>query len=105
MPPPTGTSEVATLGPLGAAAVLLAVVLGVGEGSADGELAVGLGEAGADDGGAELVGAVVSASGEQAPRTAAPPPLSAARPAARRTVRRVVAVEEDRWLGSGIRSP
>ena len=46
--------------------------------------------------GAELVGVPVSPSAVQAPRTATPPPVRAARPAARRTVRRVVAV------GSGV---
>jgi hypothetical protein len=97
--------EVATPGPLGAAAVFLAVALGVCE-VFGAELVAG-GDAVADEAGAELVGgevagAVVSAAGEHAARKATPPPLSAARPATWRTVRRVVAVDWSRWSESGM---
>jgi hypothetical protein len=50
-----------------------------------------------------VVGDVVSVPAGQAVRVARPLPLNATKPAARRTVRRVAAVDEDSWLGSGIR--
>src|SRR5918998_3897807 len=91
-PPRTGTSEVATLGPSGTGALLGVGFAVEGEGdSAGAELL-----AGAEDGdvaGAELAGVPVSPSAVQAPSTATPPPVRAARPAARRTVRRVVGVD------------
>ena len=82
----------------------------VGEASAGGELDAGADVAGAELAGAVLEGAgvlglVVSAEGEQAPRRTTPPPLTAVRPAARRTVRRVAVLAEDRWMGSGMRPP
>jgi hypothetical protein len=89
--------DAATLGPLGAlAAFLVADFSGVGELEAVGE-----GDGGADEGGADEVGpvlaggAAVSPSAAQAPKTVTPPPVSAAKLAARSTVRRVGAVEAD----------
>src|SRR5918997_1955213 len=92
-PPPAGTSEVPTLGPSGTGASL-----GVGSASAeaDGDSAGAELLAGAEvaeGAGAELAGVPVSPSAVQAPSAATPPPVSAARPAARRTVRRVVGVD------------
>ena len=102
-PPPTGTSAVATLGPDGAAgADDEADADGDAGADADGEAAAEE-EAGAE--GAALVGAdgaATSASAEQAPSTPMPPPTRAVRPAARRTVRRVVPCSKG--LGFGSRS-
>ncbi len=81
------------LGPVGAAALEEAE-----EGADDADEA-GADEAeAADDGAAELPGAAVSASDEQAP-SAAPPPVRATIPAALRTVRRVG--EGDESVGAG----
>jgi hypothetical protein len=89
-PPPTGTSEAFTFGPLGAPDVLVAVDEGGAELDAGADVA-GADDVAADEAGTEVEGAAASPSFEQAPRTPTPPPASAARPAARNTVRRVVA--------------
>src|ERR687894_579124 len=94
MPSPTGTSEVAAPGPLGTADGLAGREAEAGDDAvgdpAGAELVGGADEAGVP--GAELAGVPVSPSAVQAPRMATPPPVSATRPAARSTVRRVVAV-------------
>ena len=83
-PPPTGTVEVATLGPLGA---LPCEADGLGEVAS----AVGYGEAGGDvvASAGEAEGEPLSASAEQLV-SAAPVPARASSPAARSTVRRSV---------------
>jgi len=105
-PPPTGTFEMATLGPLGGLAALVGLLdadfLAVGEedgevpaagDSAEGDPADG--DAGAGPPGAEPVGtdelggAAVSPSAEQAARMPLPP-VRAARPTTRSTARRLV---------------
>src|SRR5918998_1211712 len=93
MPSPTGTSEVAAPGPLGtdglAGREAEAGDDAVGD-PAGAELVGGADEAGAP--GAEPAGVPVSPSAVQAPTIATPPPVSATRPAARSSARRVVAV-------------
>jgi hypothetical protein len=107
-PPPTGTSAVLTLGPLGAAALDEAAVA-LGDAGAE-ELAEGVGddEAAEEEAGAGSAGtAGVAASEEHAPNAAAPPPARATRPAVRSRVRRLApgcascAVP----AGSGVRFP
>src|SRR4029450_5443620 len=84
-PPPTGTLEVATLGPLGAlpceADGLGEVASAVGDGEAGGDVVAAAGEA---------EGEPLSASAEQLVSAAAPVPARASSPAARSTVRRSV---------------
>jgi len=89
-PPPTGTSAVATLGPDGAAGADDEAD-GDGDGDADADGEAGAEEEAEAEGAALLAagGAATWASAEQAASTP-PPPTRAVRPAARRTVRRVV---------------
>src|SRR3954453_7420421 len=97
-PPPTGTSEVATLGPSGASAFeadgLGEVASAIGDGDAGGDVAAAGGAGGEP----------VSASAEQLASAAVLALARASNPAVRSTVRRVVAGVSlaDCWSSSSV---
>jgi len=87
-PPPTGTFEVETLGPLGALAdfVGLLDVSLLGEPASDGLVVDGA--AAEEDSPAAVLGAAAESPSAAQAVTATAPPVMVSKPAARRTVRR-----------------